>query len=197
MPELNPSSNAIAHLNDIINRGRSDRQRMAKMLGDFNRIHLKVRTDLEKALGEVDRLEKALASSEAEKSRLAKRERELAEEVSMMAAAIQVANREIAESDTMLFDTATAVKADFRIGEAAPAQNAPEARAASQTGPAPHNSTLQPPRQNPRAEAPRAPAARPVAQQPEALLTAAVPDELDESFSEIARSLEISISEMR
>lgn len=172
------SSSAIAMLNDVITRGREDRQRMAKMLGAFKEAHGKVTAERDSAMTEVERLTKALHASETEKTRLAKRERELAQEVSMMAAAIDVANREIAEQDTLLLDAAVSVNADLTIMPDAPAaatgqKAAPQAAAAVAKPVA-------------AAAKPAAPAA---AQKP-----ATEADEFDENFREIEKMLAESLN---
>lgn len=179
------SSNAIAQLNEVIVRGREDRQRMAKMLGSFKQSYAKVTGQRDAATAEVERLKKALHASETEKNRLAKRERELAQEVSMMAAAIDVANREIAEQDTLLLDAAVSVNADLSI--APPAETAPAAAK---------------PQQEPvKAQAVAAAKEQPAAKRPEAMPAAEITDEFDENFRDIekmlAESLKTDIGEKR
>jgi len=171
------ASNAIAQLNEVIVRGREDRQRMAKMLGAFKQSYAKVTGQRDAATAEVERLKKALHASETEKNRLAKRERELAQEVSMMAAAIDVANREIAEQDTLLLDAAVSVNADLSI--------APQAEtAAAAAKPQPEAVKTQ-----------AAPVAKeqPVAKRQETLPSAEVPDEFDENFRDIEKMLAESL----
>lgn len=109
------STSAITVLSEILNKNRADRERHAKMLSDMGKAHLKVRGERDKALSEVERLTKILEQVKAENARLTKRERELSQEVSMMAAAIDVANRELSATETMLLDTAVAVNADFTM----------------------------------------------------------------------------------
>lgn len=149
---------------------------MAKILSAFKQAYAMVVSQRDAATAEVERLKKALNSSEAEKARLTKRERELSQEVSMMAAAIDVANREIAEQDTQLLDAAVSVNADLNIAPAAAAAPAPAAAKhqvlAKAAAPVPAN------------------AAKPAAPTRQALPPASLPDSIDLDFTEIEQMIQ-------
>lgn len=201
------STSAIGLLNETIKRGLADRQRMAQVLSTVRTVHLKLREDADAANAEVVRLKRALSASEAEKTRLAKRERDLAQEVSMMAAAIEVANREIAESDAMLLNTAVSVHADFAVEPTAPAAGMPEVKV-SAVQPAPVRADAGQPRSaQPRAahaqgrhDGPRKADARPSetlrlqpSSQPAPKMPEAAIGSLEENFVEIEKMLAESL----
>lgn len=118
MTEARHSSSAIEHLHDIIKRTKADRERVSQMLVGFQRQHAAALTALKNSKQQVEDLTAKLAASSADNDRMSKRMNELEKEVSMMAAAIEVANREIADSDSMLMDAASAVRSNLQAPQA-------------------------------------------------------------------------------
>lgn len=172
MTEQRTSTVSIKYLHESIQKQNQRNEWMLRTLGDFKRRITELSNDRDQAVAESARLGRLLSAAEKEKALLAKRERELAQEVAMLAAAIEMANREFTESNSVMMEAVAAVEAEFApVRKAAPPAAQVKAAAEPKAPPRPQAQAQEPNPGEPKAQAPQAQQPKPqapVAAQPQA-----------------------------
>lgn len=120
---------AVKTLQAVIQSGHHRDETVARMLGEFKKVHLQIRGERDVAVFELDNTKKALIAAQAEIERLAQRNKELDRDLQMVSAAIELANREISDSENNLLKMATAISTEFKTvlpsAKAVPGQATP------------------------------------------------------------------------
>jgi len=105
----------LSTLADVAHRNREGRTQLAQVLDRVRETLHAERSEKAQALSEVERLTALVATLGEQNQHLETQNKMLAREVHTLAAAIQVANQEINDSDAMLTEAMAAVRQEIEV----------------------------------------------------------------------------------